>query len=422
MIYVGGIIVILTIVAMIKRYEVRLVLFVSGLLMCSVALKPLEAVKAFTTNMVHGSLVPIICTVMGFAYVLKLTECDSHLVHALTKPLTKVKMILIPGAAMITFVINIALPSAAGVSAAVGAILIPALIATGVNPAMAATAVMAGTFGSCLSPGSPHIVTVADLAKVGVMDVVFANTLRTVICGLIGAISLTIYAVVRKEMTGYVPANPADAVMSSNASNFKVNPIKAIVPVVPFALLILTSSALKLFKTEVTVPQAMFVGIFLAALVALKNPQEVSRAFFSGMGSAYAEVIGIIVAAGVFTAGMSTIGLTGALIKAMQGSDTVVRIAASMGPMFIAVLSGSGDAATLAFNQAITPHAAAFGLDTISLGTTAHLAGALGRTMSPVAGAAIICAGLAKVNPMEIAKRNAIGMIIAVIVCILMMS
>jgi len=71
--------------------------------------------------------------------------------------------------------------------------------------------------------------------------------------------------------------------------------------------------------------------------------------------------------------------------------------------------------ATLAFNGAITPHAAQFGLGIAQLGSLAQLTGALGRTMSPLAGAAIICAQLAGVSPMEVAKRNAPGMLIAAV-------
>ena len=71
--------------------------------------------------------------------------------------------------------------------------------------------------------------------------------------------------------------------------------------------------------------------------------------------------MGIIIAAAVFTQGMDTIGLTGALIENMKESQDVARYAASIGPFFLAVLSGSGDAAALAFNGAVTPHAAQFG-------------------------------------------------------------
>jgi DcuC family C4-dicarboxylate transporter len=90
--------------------------------------------------------------------------------------------------------------------------------------------------------------------------------------------------------------------------------------------------------------------------------------------------------------------------------------------MLIAVLSGSGDAATIAFNNTITPYAELFGMATMDLGNAANLGGALGRTMSPVAGAAIVCASIAKVNPMEIAKRNAPGMILAAIALIILSS
>ena len=62
------------------------------------------------------------------------------------------------------------------------------------------------------------------------------------------------------------------------------------------------------------------------------------------------------------------------------------------------------------------PHAQQFGLEIVNMGSMASLGGALGRTMSPITGATIICAGIAGVNPMEIAKRNALGMICAMIV------
>jgi len=41
--------------------------------------------------------------------------------------------------------------------------------------------------------------------------------------------------------------------------------------------------------------------------------------------------------------------------------------------------------------------------------------------MSPVAGAAIVCAGIAKVNPIELSKRTWPGMLIAAVVAMLML-
>jgi len=78
----------------------------------------LVVIDAFAKAMVSEGLVTTICTVMGFSYVMKLTGCDSHLVHFLTSLLKRAKFVLIPGAVIMTWVINIALPSTAGCAAA----------------------------------------------------------------------------------------------------------------------------------------------------------------------------------------------------------------------------------------------------------------------------------------------------------------
>ena len=415
MIWVGLVIIILTAVAIVRRYEVRLVLFTSGFIMCLLSGAPLRAIAAFQSTIVHGTFVPIITTVMGFAFVLKLTECDTHLVNALAKPMTALNKALIPAAVVLTFIINIFIPSAAGVGAAVGAIIIPLLVAAGIHPAAAASAVLAGTFGSTLNPGNAHIVMVSGIADVDVMYTISRIAPLSIVSMVIGAIALTVVSVIRKENSGYVPARPEDALVQVDVAGFKVNPLKALVPVTPLVFLVIGSPMVGLFPVPLTVPQAMIGGIVLAGLVSLTNAQKVSSAFFDGMGSAFGQVIGIIAAATAFTTGMDLIGVTPALIAAMERSEAIVLIAAPFGPMLITVLAGSGDAVSMAFNNAITPHAAQFGFDTITLGNIVNLAGGIGRSMSPVGGVGIICAALAKVNPIELTKRNAAGMFLATV-------
>ena len=94
----------------------------------------------------------------------------------------------------------------------------------------------------------------------------------------------------------------------------------------------------------------------------------------------------------------------------------IAKVSATFGPFFLAIISGSGEAASIAFNQAVTIHAAELGMNPLDLGSLAAISGALGRTMSPLAGACIICAGFAKVNPLDLAKRNFPGMIVGVTV------
>ena len=141
-----------------------------------------------------------------------------------------------------------------------------------------------------------------------------------------------------------------------------------------------------------------------------------SFSFCKGAGDGFNNVVILIAAAALFAAGMKSIGLTGALVDAMKGSQSVAMISAAVGPFLMAVVSGSGNAAALAFNEAITPHAADFGMTIVQLGAVAQIAAGIGRTMSPVAGGVIILAGIAGVNPMQVVKRTALPCVAAVIV------
>ena len=423
MLLVGGLIVILTFVLIVKKYEARLVLFLAGLLMCLIGGLPGDVMKAFTKAMVNNSLVPTICTVMGFSYVMRLTTCDQHLVQSISGILKRGRAILVPISFFLTWWISLAIPSASGCSAAVGSILIPTLIAAGVHPAMAAATVLAGTWGSAISPGNAHNPFVADLAGTDMMTVIINETPASVIASIACVVVMTAYAVLRKEgateerRLAYLKEIGEEGVKEAS---FHVRPLLAIVPLVPLFLLILGSKQVGLLP-EISVPLSMLIGVALGFLVTLQDAQEICRKFFEGMGNAYADVIGLIVCASVFTTGMTAIGLTGALTELMEGSQAAAAAAGTFGPFFIAVISGSGDAAAFAFNGAITPFAEQFGLSIMDLGSLAQIAGAMGRSMSPIAGAAIICAGLAKVNPIEVSKRNTLPCLASAIVLMLLL-
>ena len=424
MLIAGGILVILTFILIVKKYEARLVLFCAGLIMCLIGGLPGDVMKAFTKAMVNNSLVPTICTVMGFSYVMKLTQCDQHLVQSISGILKKGRALLVPLSFLLTWWISLAIPSASGCSAAVGSILIPTLIAAGVHPAMAAATVLAGTWGSAISPGNAHNPFVADLAGTDMMTVIINETPASVIASIACVAVMTAYAYLFKEgasaerSKAYLEKIAEEEHLKMNS--FKVNPLRALVPIVPLFLLILGSKQVGILP-EISVPLSMIIGVVLGLLVTWSNAQDVCRNFFKGMGDSYADVIGLIVCASVFTTGMTAVGLTGALTDLMKGSQSIAATAGTFGPFFIAIISGSGDAAAFAFNGAVTPFAEQFGMSIMDLGSLAQIAGAMGRSISPVAGAAIICAGLARVNPIEVSKRNALPCLAAAIVLMMLL-
>ena len=410
MVIIGAIIVIGVIYLLLKRHESRMVLIAAGILMAVIAGKPMAALDAFAKSMTNAGLITSVCSCMGFAMVMKYTGCDKHLVVAIGKVLKKMGFMLIPGATIATFIINIAIPSAAGCSAAVGVIFIPILMSAGIHPAMAAAAVKSGTYGSMLNPGLVHNGVIAKLSNVEITEVITHHMMADIVGVIIAATTLTILAIFLKENKGYLPEGGNDAV----AEDLKINPLYALMPLLPVIILLVGSTGMAPIL-KMGVPQAMLIGALLSLAVTRSNPTKLTKSFFDGMGDAYANIIGIIISVGVFVSGMQSLGLVKALINWMLESTGIVKIAATFGPFILAMISGSGDAATVAFNEAVTPHAAQFGLQAIDMGSMAALGGTLGRTMSPIAGATIICAGIAGVDPMEVCKRNALGITLALL-------
>lgn len=417
------VVVAITIYLLIKQYETRMVLIGSGLVMCLLALTPMAGLDAFSERMTSGSLIQAICASMGFAYVMKYTECDTHLVRTLTGMMSRMGFFLIPMTVVVTYFINIAIPSAAGCAAAVGATLIPLLIGARIHPAIAGAAVLSGTIGSFLSPGMSHNAFVSNLynevmvgtegfTKMEVIDLIKHHAPISIAVGIIGAVSLSIVALVRKEFRIELAEGAEQGAEVKEKP--KANYLYATAPFVPLILLLIAGLTDWFGTVKMTVPSAMVIGAIYALVITRCSPTAMTKQFFSGMGNAYGDVLGIIIAAAVFAAGLKVSGLIDSFIFFLTHHPELARWGSTIGPFLMGIITGSGDAAALAFNETVTRHAADLGYTIPDLGMAAAIAGALGRTMSPIAGVTIVCAGLAAANPVELIKRTAPGMLIAV--------
>ncbi len=407
-----------TVWALIKRYETRIVLIAAGLFLCCISLTPMIGLNQFAKSMTNNSLIMAICSSMGFAFAASYTGCDRSLVHYLASPVRGLGIFLLPVCTAITFLVNIAIPSAAGCAAAVGSTLIPVMLRAGIKPAGAAAAVLGGTIGSYLSPGTSHNPFVAKLANMNVMDFIGTHFNYSVMCGAILIVGVLISCWVLGDNKGDVNAKIDESKIRKDV-DFKPNVLKALVMIVPIGILVSGNLWIPAIKTGVA--QAMLIGAILALIIDRSNVQQFSKEFFNGMGKGYAEVMGIIIAAGVFAAGLRAAGLIDICVDALKHSNEFARWGGSLGPWIMAVITGSGDAATLAFNEAVTPHAESFGMTIHGLGGLAFLTGALGRTMSPLAGVTILVSGIAMVSPLEVVKRTAVPCFVAVIACAVLM-
>ena len=151
----------------------------------------------------------------------------------------------------------------------------------------------------------------------------------------------------------------------------------------------------------------MLIGFIYVIFVTRSNPAELVKKFFDGMGSGYGSIIGLIIAAGVFAAGLRSCGVVSGFIDFLKDSSEIAKLGGSFGPYILGVMTGSGNAAAFAFCESVVPHAVEFGMKIQDLGFLTCLSATLGRVSSPLAAGVILIAGIAGTSPLEVIKRSA---------------
>jgi DcuC family C4-dicarboxylate transporter len=423
----------------VRRVEVRLVLLGAGLLLALIAGKPLAITDAFTRAMVVGFVGPI-CVALGFAAVLSATGCDRHLVLLLVTPLRRVRWLVVPGGILAAYLVNLAIPSQTSTAAALGPVLVPLMLAARVRPEVAGAALVLGASfgGDLLSPAAQDI---QSLAGAGLSAE--AISARVIPASLGGALVATVvFGLLQRRSTMHggkttdndAPvATPHAALHPPHPEGLRLNPLKALIPLVPIALLLLayylrvrlgersplawllelppaaaeaTAKGYEWRRLESALPvvRAMLIGTLLAAAVSWREIQPVTRSLFEGMGAAYGNIISLTITAQCFGAGIEAIGLSQAILRLVGHSTGALAVLSGAFPWAIAVLSGSGSGAIQTFAQSFLAPLAAR-TDAATLGALACLAGAFGRTMSPVAAVVIYCSGLVGVSPLILVRR-----------------
>src|SRR4051794_41901190 len=128
------VIIALAVVAIVRRVEVRLVLVLAGLALGAVAGDVRPVVRAFLAGLTDEKFLLPLGTCMGFAYVLRHTGCDRHLVHALLRPLQRVRFLLVPGVVLAAMIVNVPIISQSSTAVAVGTVMVPVLRAARLTP------------------------------------------------------------------------------------------------------------------------------------------------------------------------------------------------------------------------------------------------------------------------------------------------
>ncbi len=409
-----------TVYLMVRRVEVRLVLLGAGLLMALLAGKPLLIADTFTRGMVASMVAPI-CAAMGFAMVMTVTGCDKHLVHLLLNPIRRARFLILPGGILVAYLVNMAISSQTSTAAALGPILFPLLLASGYSPVVAGAALLLGASfgGDLLNPGAQDVQAIAGITGLPAPEL----SRRIIPASIAGALTATsVFTLLNWRTNGQaVRQNEPDEPEFDEArpvEEFRINLLRALIPLVPIALLLLAYGGLPGLGWLVSVPEApdwkplanalpvvraMLIGSALAMIVSFREISMLTKSLFDGMGAAYASIISLTITAQCFGAGIAAVGLSEVLLNTATRNGSLKLLAAGF-PWALGLLSGSGSGPILAFAQTFLTQMNGEH-DSVKLAALACFGGAFGRTMSPVAAVVVYTSGLANVSPVLLVRK-----------------
>ncbi|HUR55486.1 MAG TPA: C4-dicarboxylate transporter DcuC [Gemmataceae bacterium] len=437
---VAAAVVVAAIVLVVKGWDVRLVLLTAALAIASVSgeSKNVAAVvREFLGTFSNEKFVVPICTAMGFAYVLRHTGCERHLVLLLVKPLRRVRWLLVPGVIAVGFVVNIPVISQTSTAVCIGPVVVPLMRAAGYSmPTIGACLLLgASVGGELLNPGAPELLTVFD--KTGVPTTTQARVYLPPLVFTQLVVSMLVFWAMsvwweRKDASGRA-GGVSPPVESDPAEG--INYLKALVPLVPLALLFAGGPPLNWFHVPdewVVKPEqkaqyssrliglAMLVGVLVAMAVTPGQARGCVKQFFDGAGYGFANIVSLIVTANCFGVAIKDAGLARALGELIDAFPNLMQPLAAFVPLAFAAVSGSGMASTQSLYGFFHDPALALGLDPVSVGAMVSLGSAAGRTMSPVAAVVLMCATLTGTNPFTLAKRVAVPLLVGIAVVVVL--
>ena len=428
----------------VKGWDVRLVLFAAALLIGLASGGIVPVVRTFLATISNEKFVVPICCAMGFAYVLRHTGCDRHLVLLLVKPLRRVWWLLVPGVLAVGFLVNIPVISQTSTAVCIGPVVVPLMRAAGYSMPTIGACLLLGVSvgGELLNPGAPELLTVSAANPTHPRSSPQAQATEylppLVFTQL--AVSMLVFWAMSRWWERTTKANPdreegddSHPVADAQGSPERVSVLKALVPLVPLALLFAAGPPLQLFKVPAEwvvtadaakqyntrlIGLAMLVGVFVAAAVVPSRSRDCVKHFFEGAGYGFTHIISLIVIANCFGQAIEGAGLARLLGQLIAEVPRLMEPLAAFVPLGFAAVSGSGMASTQSLYGFFHDPALALGLDPVSIGSLVSLGSAAGRTMSPVAAVTLMCATLTGTNPFTLAKRVAVPLLTGMIVVV----
>ena len=382
----------------------------------------LEYVKYLLGNR-GGGLGLMIMVLCGFSVYMTHLGANDVVVKLVSKPLKNIRSpyILMVFAYFLACLMSFAVSSATGLGVLLMATLFPVMVNVGISRG-AAAAICASPISIILSPTSGDVVLSAEISKIPLGEFAFGTALPVSIFAILGI------AVAHFFWQRYLDKKEGVQVERLNADEIKTTAPNyyAILPLLPIIGVLLFDGKWGLPNLHIVT--VMVLCFIITAVVDFLRSFNAKQTFdnlvvaYRGMADAFAGVVMLLVAAGVFAQSLSTIGFITNLIDSAQSfgrSASFMMLVLAVITILATMATGSGNAAFYAFAELIPKLATQMGVNPAFLTIPMLQASNLGRGLSPVSGVVVAVSGMGKISPFEIVKRMSVPMLVGFICVII---
>ena len=382
----------------------------------------LEYVKYLLGNR-GGGLGLMIMVLCGFSVYMTHLGANDVVVKLVSKPLKNIRSpyILMVFAYFLACLMSFAVSSATGLGVLLMATLFPVMVNVGISRG-AAAAICASPISIILSPTSGDVVLSAEISKIPLGEFAFGTALPVSIFAILGI------AVAHFFWQRYLDKKEGVQVERINADEIKTTAPNyyAILPLLPIIGVLIFDGKWSLPNLHIVT--VMVLCFIITAAVDFLRSFNAKQTFdnlivaYRGMADAFAGVVMLLVAAGVFAQSLSTIGFITNLIDSAQsfgGSAFFMMLVLAVITILATMATGSGNAAFYAFAELIPKLATQMGVNPAFLTIPMLQASNLGRGLSPVSGVVVAVSGMGKISPFEIVKRMSVPMLVGFICVII---
>lgn len=436
-----AIIIVIAAIMIIKKTDSKLVFFFVGtcaLLLITIITQKSVLGKATTGNIyldvldvirlkfidtVKGTGIRLM-VIAGYVMLMNHMKASNVLAAVAGKVLVKLKSpyLILGGVFIIGSILKIFITSQISLGLLFVATLFPILIQLGVSKVSVAAVLI--TIGMLdMGPNdSSAIFGATEVMKISPMNYFLSYE------GKVGAVVIIIMAVFYAIYFSYLDkkefgenTSATREIKEFSPKDFGVPLFYGIFPIIPLVLVVATSFQTAIKMDIITANLIGFFIVFISDLIVIKDVKKIGdnlKKVFEWMGQYFTNIVVIIVAAGVFAEAIKQ--LRGITILAnwcstLTGATFIATLMLSLIVFGTAILTGSGNAPWFAFGPLTPDIATTLETQTATFAVPMHLAGGIGRCISPFCGGVIAISGIAEVEIKDVIRRNILPMVIAYI-------